>query len=74
MDNRGKDERRCPVCGRSLAEKRSQARSCGGSCRAELSRLERLIQGRPADGMESIADWLKKRRLRRPLGPAGPNP
>jgi hypothetical protein len=38
-----------------------------GACGAEASRLARLLAGEPADGMASIADWLDRRRLRRPL-------
>lgn len=61
--------RRCPVCGADLSDARPQAKYDRGACRAEASRLARLLAGEPADGMASIADWLQKRRLRRPLTP-----
>lgn len=64
----------CPICGGSMDGKRSSARTCGGSCRAELSRLERILHGREADGVPSIKVWLERRRYKRPLGGIRPNP
>lgn len=61
----------CPICGADMTERRPQAKVCGGSCRAERSRLERLLRGEPCDGLETVADWLAHRRLRRPLGAPG---
>jgi hypothetical protein len=49
--------RRCCVCGGSLEGRRRQARTCGGACRAEASRLRRLLAGeQPVDGCYSVAD------------------
>jgi hypothetical protein len=56
--------RTCQVCGASLAERRPQARSCSGPCRAELSRRRRLEAGIPADGFTSLADREQRRRQR----------
>lgn len=35
----------CVVCGASLEGQRSDARHCGGPCRAEASRLRRILDG-----------------------------
>jgi len=42
--------RRCPVCGNSLAGRRPQTRYCDAACRAEGSRLRRLLAGQEVDG------------------------
>lgn len=52
--------RRCPVCGDSLDGMRAHARYCSGACRAEASRLRRLLDGSPADGFQSVADRLDR--------------
>ncbi len=54
-------KRHCPVCGTDLAAKRSDARFCGGRCRAEASRLSRLLAGADADGWGSVEERLEKR-------------
>jgi hypothetical protein len=61
--------RRCPICGEPMDDARPQAKYDRPACRAEASRLGRLLAGEPCDGMTSIADWLDRRRLRRPLRP-----
>lgn len=48
----------CPLCGAPLEGRRRQARYCGGACRAEASRLRRLLDGEPVDGFTSIGDRL----------------
>lgn len=50
----------CPVCGAGLDGRRRQARYCGGACRAEASRLRRLLDGRPVDGFASVGDRLDR--------------
>jgi hypothetical protein len=56
-------ERRCVVCGAPMEGRRRQARTCGGACRAEASRLRRLLAGeQPVDGCYSLADRLKHPR------------
>jgi len=42
--------RACPVCGQSLDGRRPQTRCCSAACRAEASRLRRLLAGRPVNG------------------------
>jgi len=46
--------RRCPICERSLAGRRSDAVTCSGTCRAELSRLRRILSGSGADGYAAL--------------------
>lgn len=60
-------ERACPICGADLAGKRSHAETCGGACRAELSRLRRILSGREADGFRTLADRRKRARKRTEL-------
>lgn len=57
-------ERSCVVCGGSMEGRRRHARCCGGACRAELSRLRRILAGRQADGYGSLSDMLSRRRKR----------
>ncbi len=53
----------CVVCGAPMEGRRRQARTCGGACRAEASRLRRLLAGeQPVDGCYSLADRLKHPR------------
>lgn len=47
-------ERVCGVCGASLAGRRAHARYCRGACRAEASRLRRILAGQEADGWASL--------------------
>jgi len=54
----------CSVCGTSLEGRRRQARYCGGACRAEASRLRRLLDGEPVDGFASVGDRLGRMALR----------
>jgi len=51
--------RRCLVCGASLEGRRRQTRTCSDVCRAEASRLRRLLaSGGPVDGFSCVADRL----------------
>jgi hypothetical protein len=56
--------RACPVCGEDLVGRRPQARYCSGACRAEASRLRRLLAGSPVDGFASIMDREARMRPR----------
>lgn len=56
--------RHCPVCGTTLDARRRHARYCGGACRAEASRLRRLLVGQEVDGFASLADRRARRRKR----------
>lgn len=51
-------ERACVVCGGSLEGRRPQTRTCSPACRAEASRLRRLLAGDAVDGFSSLADRL----------------
>lgn len=51
-------ERVCPACGASLEGRRADARYCTGACRAEASRLERLLAGKPVDGYTSLIEYM----------------
>lgn len=46
----------CVMCGGSLEGRRRHALTCSGRCRAERSRLRRILDGRGADGRLSVAD------------------
>ncbi len=48
----------CVVCGASLAARRRHARYCSGSCRAEASRLRRILGGSQPDGFASVASRI----------------
>ena len=48
--------RACPVCGEGMDGRRSHARYCSGACRAEASRLRRLLAGEAVDGFTSVRD------------------
>lgn len=51
--------RRCLICGASLEGRRRQTPTCSDVCRAEASRLRRLLDGEsPVDGFSSVADRL----------------
>lgn len=58
----------CAICGGSLAGLRSDARCCSSRCRADASRLNRLLRGETADGYRSVNHWIAARR-RRTQGP-----
>ncbi len=60
--------RACAVCGAPLDQHRRDATCCCGACRAEASRLNRLLRGETVDGYGSIAERLsvaQKRTQRR---------
>lgn len=54
--------RSCAVCGASLEGQRSHARFCSGACRAEASRLRRIIAGEGADGYGSVLERERRRK------------
>lgn len=54
----------CAVCGAAMLGRRSHARYCSGACRAEASRVRRLLDGQEADGCVSLADYRVRRRNR----------
>lgn len=54
----------CPVCGTSLAGRRSDAVTCGASCRRELSRLRAILRGSDTEPYESVSHYLKRPRRR----------
>lgn len=58
-------ERRCGICGASLAGRRADARSCSAACRAEASRLRRLLAGNPVDGYGSVFERSAARKRTR---------
>ena len=47
--------RPCVVCGEPLAGRRAHARFCSGACRAEASRVRRILAGQEADGYRTLA-------------------
>lgn len=57
---------RCPVCGGALAGRRSDARYCSGTCRAEASRLRRILSGQGADGYATLPDRAAAAQRRTP--------
>lgn len=58
--------RTCPICGTSLEGRRKHARFCSAPCRAEGSRLRRLLSGREVDGYGSVARDLRENAHDRP--------
>jgi len=50
--------KKCPVCDEALIGRRSDARFHSDSCKAEASRLVRILQGEPVQGYSSLADRL----------------
>ena len=52
----------CVVCGASLAGMRSDARYCGPPCRAEASRLKRILDGRES-AYQSVHERIKAWRV-----------
>lgn len=58
------DSRRCAICGESIDGRRAHARYCGGPCRAEASRLNRLLRGERVDGYASVSERLAVARKR----------
>jgi len=59
-----RDQESCPVCGDDLSDHRIDALTCSGACRAERSRLRRLLAGESVDGWDSVEDRLRSRRKR----------
>ena len=57
-------ERVCIVCGASLAGARRHALACSGKCRAEASRLRRILSGSEADGCRTLPalGWHRRKR------------
>jgi hypothetical protein len=55
---------RCVVCGLSLAEMRAHARYCGPPCRAEASRLRRILSCEGANGYRTLGERLEASRKR----------
>jgi hypothetical protein len=68
--------RSCVLCGASLEQRRADARHCGGACRAEASRLRRILDGVGAPPYYSIHHRLGARRAYRadPSGSAANKP
>jgi hypothetical protein len=60
----GGDHRVCSVCGRSLKNHRKDARVCSDSCRAEASRLRRILSNEEADGYRSVDQRIRARQRR----------
>jgi hypothetical protein len=60
----------CAVCGASLEGRRATARFCGPPCRAEASRVRRVLEGEEADGYRNLAGRREasRRRTRRLYG------
>jgi hypothetical protein len=59
-----RDQAACLVCGDDLSGRRRDALTCSGACRAERSRLRRLLAGGTVDGWDSVEDRLQSRRKR----------
>jgi len=57
-DAAGDRLRSCVICGGSLSGRRADARHCGGPCRAEASRLRRILDGVGAPPYSSIYERL----------------
>lgn len=51
--------RSCVVCGTSLDDRRSDARHCGGPCRAEAARLRAILSGRGSGPYRSVAERVR---------------
>lgn len=60
----------CVVCGRDLTGRRSDALACSPACRAEASRLRRILRGEVVDGYLTIDQRIdaRQRRTRRATG------
>lgn len=55
-------DRRCLVCGSSLAGHRADAEVCGSACRRERSRLRALAAGKRDAGYQSLDEYTARRR------------
>lgn len=58
------DERTCRFCGAVLRLRRRHALYCGNACRADASRLRRLLDGEPVDHYRSVAAFVAACRSR----------
>lgn len=56
--------RHCVVCGSPLIRRRSDARHCSGSCRAEASRIRAILRGEEPQGYSSVEDRVSARQKR----------
>jgi hypothetical protein len=61
--------RSCVVCGEPLEGRRCDARHCGGPCRAEASRLRRILNGGPNTYL-SVRERMAVFSRSNPLGAA----
>lgn len=52
------------MCGGSLAGKRRHALVCSGTCRADRSRVLRILAGETVDGADSLAALAIRRSKR----------
>lgn len=48
--------RRCRLCGFAIEHLRADSGFCGDACRAEASRLRRILTGETVNGYETLAD------------------
>jgi hypothetical protein len=64
-----KERTNCGICAASLDGRRADARFCSGACRAEASRLRRILSGEGADGYATLADRqaAAQKRTRAPV-------
>jgi hypothetical protein len=62
--------RSCVICGSSLEDRRSDARYCGGPCRAEGSRLRRILEGEEST-YASVRERIAAFSQSHPLGAMG---
>jgi hypothetical protein len=51
--------RSCVICGEPLEGRRADARHCSGACRAEASRIQRILSGSMPNPYSSLADRVK---------------
>jgi hypothetical protein len=56
--------RSCVICGEPLEGRRADARHCSGACRAEASRIQRILSGSMPNPYPSLADRLEVARKR----------
>lgn len=54
----------CRFCAKPMRGRRRHAVYCGNACRADASRLRRLLDGQAIDGYESVLAFLMTRRTR----------
>jgi hypothetical protein len=51
--------RSCVICGAALEGRRADAKHCGAPCRAEASRLKRLLNGNKVGPYRSVNQRLE---------------